>query len=229
MSCWPPSPCDRLSRSPRRARHRPRLLRGLRPTHDRPSTPNGESSRLDPAGCRVETDGPAGWFPRSPDHRLVREVPSSTPAASPRLRRRLSPGLPTAGTKRLRSRTHSGVRALHTGPYPPDLEPASRLRSVQHWFAYAAPSDLARRARTVWQYRHGSPSRGRLPPTTVVPGDRLPRCFIRPLRRPNRDGLSPPLDTSGASWRTAPPRRNSPLAQESRWRASALGSPARAL
>jgi hypothetical protein len=116
-------------------------------------------------------------------------------------------GLPTAGTKRLRSRTHSGVRALHTGPYPPDLEPASRLRSVQHWFAYAAPSDLARRARTVWQYRHGSPSRGRLPPTTVVPGDRLPRCFIRPLRRPNRDGLSPPLDTSGASWRTARPRR----------------------
>ena len=71
MSCWPPSPCDRLSRSPRRARHRPRLLRGLRPTHDRPSTPNGQSSRLDPAGCRVETDGPAGWFPRSPDHRLV--------------------------------------------------------------------------------------------------------------------------------------------------------------
>jgi hypothetical protein len=65
-------------------------------------------------------------------------------------------GLPTAGTKRLRSRTHPGVRALQTGPYPPDLEPASRLRSVQHWFAYAAPSDLARRARTVWQYRHGS-------------------------------------------------------------------------
>lgn len=32
LSCWPPSPCDRLSRSPRRARHHPRLLRGLRPT-----------------------------------------------------------------------------------------------------------------------------------------------------------------------------------------------------
>jgi hypothetical protein len=131
-------------------------------------------------------------------------------------------GLPTAGTKRLRSRTHSGARALHTGPYPPDLEPASRLRSVQHWFAYAAPSDLARRARTVWQYRHGSPSRGRLPPITVVPGDRLPRCFIRPLRRPNRDGLSPPLDTSGASWRTAPPRRNLPLVSEFRWLSEVL-------
>ena len=34
-------------------------------------------------------------------------------------------GLPTAGTKRLRSRTHPGVRALHTGPYPPGW---SRLR-----------------------------------------------------------------------------------------------------
>src|SRR5262249_17455996 len=103
------------------------------------------------------------------------------------------------------------------GPISARLEPASRLRSVQHWFACAAPSDLAQRARTVWQYQHGSPSRGRLPPITVVPGDRLPRCFIRPLRRPNRDGLSPPPDTPSASWRTAPPRRNSPLLSRSHW------------
>ena len=34
--------------------------------------------------------------------------------------------------------------------------------------------DLAQRARTVWQYQHGWPSRGRLPPITVVPSDRLP-------------------------------------------------------
>lgn len=46
--------------------------------------------RSDPA----ETDGPAGWFPRSPDHRSVREAPSCTPAASPRLSRRPSPWLP---------------------------------------------------------------------------------------------------------------------------------------
>jgi hypothetical protein len=34
--------------------------------------------------------------------------------------------------------------------------------------------------------------------------------FTRPLRRPNEDGLSPPLDTHSASWRTAPPRRSRP-------------------
>ena len=104
-------------------------------------------------------------------------------------------------------------------PISARLEPASRLRRVHHWFACAAPSHLARRARTVWQYQHGSPSRGRLPPITVVPSDRLPRRFIRPLRRPNGDGLSPPLDTPGASWRTAPPRRNWKLVSEFRWRA----------
>ena len=103
--------------------------------------------------------------------------------------------------------THTGVSCAANRPISTRLEPASRLRSVHHWFACAAPSDLAQRARPVWQYRHGSPSRGRLPPITVVPDDRLPRRFIRPLRRPNRDGLSPPLDTSGASWRTVRPRR----------------------
>ena len=102
-------------------------------------------------------------------------------------------------------------------PISTRLEPASRLRSVQHWFACAAPSDLARRARTVWQYQHGSPSRGRLPPITVVPGDRLPRRFIRPLRRPNRDGLSSPLDRPGASWRTARPRRKLTWSSKSSW------------
>ena len=35
-------------------------------------------------------EGHRRWFPRSPCDRSVREVPSSTPAASPRLRRRHS-------------------------------------------------------------------------------------------------------------------------------------------
>jgi hypothetical protein len=172
-------------------------------------------------------NGPAGWFPRSPDHRLAREVPSSTPAASPRLRRRPSPWPPHRWNQTASESTSPSVRPCTADrPISARLEPASRLRSFQHWFAHAAPSDLAQRARTVWQYQHGSPSRGRLPPITVVPGDRLPQCFIRPLRRPNRDGLSPPPDTPGASWRTAPPRRNWPLASESRWPALVLGPPA---
>ena len=47
-------------------------------------------------------------------------------------------------------------------PISTRLEPASRLRSFQHWFAHAAPSDLAQRARTVWQYQHVPPSSGPL-------------------------------------------------------------------
>ena len=105
--------------------------------------------------------------------------------------------------------TPSGVPCTAHRPISTRLEPASRLRSFYHWFAYAVPSDLARRARTVWQSQHDSPSRGRLPPIAVVPDNRLPRCFIRPLRRPNGDGLSPPPDIPGASWRTSPARRNS--------------------
>ncbi len=208
MSCWPPSPCNRLSRSPRRARHRPRLLRGLRPTLMRFLDPERRVFSLDPAGCPGRMNGPAGWFPRSPDHRLVREAPSSTPAASPRLRRRPSPWPPHRRRETASESIPPSVRSCTANrPISTRLEPASRLRSFYHWFAYAAPSDLARRARTVWQYQHGPPSRGRLPPTTVVPDDRLPRRFIRPLRRPDRDGLSPPPDISSTSWRTSPARR----------------------
>lgn len=81
-----------------------------------------------------------------------------------------------------------------------------------HLIALAARTDLlAGEGETMFvdidSYQHGSPSRGRLPPITVVLGDRLPRCFNRPLRRPNRDGLSPPPDIPDTSWRTARPRR----------------------
>ena len=71
MSCWPPRPATAflgLHGGHVTARD---YYEASRPTHDRPSTLNGQSSRLDPAGCRVETDGPAGWFPPSPDHRSV--------------------------------------------------------------------------------------------------------------------------------------------------------------
>jgi hypothetical protein len=103
-------------------------------------------------------------------------------------------GLPTAGTRRLRSRTHSGVRALHTGPYPPDW---SRLRGygasstgslTLHLLTSLdepAPSGSTDTARLLGAACHRSSS---------FPAIGRPRRFIRPLRRPNRDGLSPPLD-----------------------------------
>src|SRR4051794_9154494 len=229
MSCWPPSPCDRLSRSPRRARHRPRLLRGLRPTAT-VLDPEPESSHLDP-----------NWLPGR-DERSRRMVPTFTRSSIGQGGAQLYSGSIATATPQTFTvaswplelngfgvEPTQGSCAAHR-PISTRLEPASRLRSVHHWFAYAAPSDLTRRARTVWQYQHDSPSRGRLPPITVVPSDRLPRRFIRPLRRPNRDGLSPPLDTPGASWRTAPsrssPRRAAPPHRSQRPSAPATPVPA---
>jgi hypothetical protein len=60
-------------------------------------------------------------------------------------------------------------------PISARLEPASRLRSVQHWFAHAAPSDLARQARAVWQCQHVPPSSG---PLATLPG--VPRLRLGP-------------------------------------------------
>ncbi len=39
--------------------------------------------------------------------------------------------------------------ALHAGPYPPGLSRPDCLRSFNHRFALATPSDLARQARAV--------------------------------------------------------------------------------
>jgi hypothetical protein len=125
MSCWPPSPCDRLSRSPRRARHPPRLLRGLRPTLRRYLDSEPESSRLAALAARPKQTVPQGgshvhqiidWSGRRPA--LLRQHRHGYAAD-------LHRGLLTAGTKRLRSRHPQGCRALQTGPYPPGW---SRLR-----------------------------------------------------------------------------------------------------
>jgi len=51
--------------------------------------------------------------------------------------------------------------------------------------------------------QHVAPSSGPLATLTDVPGSGCPN-FISPLRRPNEDGLSPPLDQHDTSWRTVP-------------------------
>ena len=67
-------------------------------------------------------------------------------------------------------------------PIPTRLEPASLFRSFDRWFAHTAPSDLARRARTVWQSRHALPSSGPLathhrgPRQSAAPELRSGRC-----------------------------------------------------
>ena len=81
------------------------------------------------------------------------------------------------------------------------------------------PSGLARRARAVWQCQHVPPSSGPVATIPDVPRIRLPSGFTQPLRRPGGKGLSPRPDHLGASWRTAPGRRNSRLPAGSRWHA----------
>lgn len=200
---------------------RPRLLRGLRPTRDPRSATDLPTNR---AGCPAGK-GDRGWFPRSRCDRSIREAPSSTPAASPRLRRRPSARPPhrqnytawesTTCTMPASSCTADRRRSAR-------FEPASRLRNFHHWFTHIAPSDLARRARTVWQYRHIPPSSGPLATLPGVPRVRLPPASIRPLRRPNGSGLSPPLDQHRASWRTVSSQRRPKAASADRWPGGAL-------
>lgn len=210
MSCWPPSPRDRLSRSSTAGTSPPA-------TTTRPPPP----SRALDSERRVFSPRP-DWR-RGRDERSRRMVPTFTRSwigqggaqlysgnsatATPQTFTMAIDSLPTAGTRQLRSRyPHRSVvrykpahiHRVGAGFAVTEHPALGRL----HYTFY-----LAQRARTVWQYRRGAPSRGRLPPVTIVPGDRLHRRFIRPLRRPNRDGLSPPIDTPGASWRTVPPRR----------------------
>ncbi|WP_195911060.1 phosphotransferase [Streptomyces kaniharaensis] len=62
--------------------------------------------------------GDRGWFPRSPLDRSVREMPSSTPAASPRLRRRPSTWPPHRNGHPASELTHppEGGRITHCTP-----------------------------------------------------------------------------------------------------------------
>lgn len=88
---------------------------------------------------------------------------------------------------------------------PTDDHPGEHI-DAERRFTPVAPSDLARRTRTVWQSRRVPPSSGPLA-THRRSQDQAASSFIRPLRRPTGT-VSPPLDLYGASWRTAPPRKS---------------------
>ncbi len=122
----------------------------------------------------------------------------------------LQHGLLTANLIRLRSWTPTddqGPRTAHR-PISTRFEPAPPLRSFNHWFTCVTPSDLARRTRAVWYARHVPPLSGPLATLPGVPRVGLPSASIGPLRRPNGEGLPPPLDyvaprgalSSGSKW-----------------------------
>src|SRR5882757_9297594 len=88
-------------------------------------------------------------------------------------------------------------RLVAQRPVSTRLEPVARLRSFDHWFTCVTPSDLASRARTVWQCRP-VPTLSRLLPTfSGDPRGRLPPASTRPLRRPGGGALPSPHDYVG--------------------------------
>jgi hypothetical protein len=112
LTCWLPSPCDRLSR-PRTTTEPP-----LRPV------PSADDVPALPPRWLHGSDGDTGRFPRSSRSRSTSEASSSTPAASPRLHRRSSPWPPGRlshrGQKCPGTATRRRVR-IAASPYPPDL------------------------------------------------------------------------------------------------------------
>jgi hypothetical protein len=136
-------------------------------------------------------EGDRGWFPRSLDNRLTREVPSSCPGsiATTTPQFFIVASSPTA--LRGFGVDHRSGHALHPGPYPPGWSRFDRLRGFTT-DSSRAPSRLACRTRTVWQYQHVPALSGPLPTLTDVPRIRLPSASTRLLRQPGGGVLSPP-------------------------------------
>jgi len=101
------------------------------------------SSHLTRTGCPVEIDGPAGAVPTFTRSSIgqggAQLYSSSIATATPQAFTVASPPLELNG---FGVNTHRVLCAADR-PISARLEPASRLRSFNHWFACAAPSDLA--------------------------------------------------------------------------------------
>jgi len=146
-----PWPCVRLSRTPWHGRDPVRLLRRLRPT---PVAIGGR--RAFPfRPLAVSGEGTPGRFPRSPADRLSGEVPSSTPAASPRLRRRHSPWPPYRQEQPARKflRQPEGHRSAHRAQPESSRLELVVLKGVSGTGSVVTPSRLACRTRPVWKCR----------------------------------------------------------------------------
>src|SRR6266496_584762 len=119
-----------------------------------------------------------GAFPTFTRHRSTRSVASSTPTASPRLRRSPSAWPPH---RRLHSaseltRIHQlAGHALHPGPYPPALSRHSSYGASPTGSLVVPPSDLACRTRPVWQSQTVPALSGLLPPSPAFPGSGCPQ------------------------------------------------------
>jgi len=159
MTCWPPSPCARLSRARTTTRPppRPRPSAGIGPARRRAGGPAGRAA-ADGSHVHCASFGQVGaqLYPGS----IAAPTPQAFSAAS-------SPSARTGSgvdpPPRIRSRTASR-------PVSARLEPEAPLRGFSHWFTRVTPSDLASRTRAVWQYRPVPTLSRLLPPSPAIPG-----------------------------------------------------------
>ena len=183
-TCWPPSPCDRLSRPPRRV-VTPATTTGP-PPHPAPST---DDASIPPARMDSRQQERPGMVPVFTANRSISLAPSFAPAASPRLRRRLSPWPPHRHAEPATELTihHSWPR---TAPRPIStrLEPVPRLRSFTTGSS-RMPSDPARRTRPIWQSQAVPALSALLPDLPVVSRIGLRSAPTRLLRQPSEEDL----------------------------------------
>jgi len=135
-----------------------------------------------------------GWFPCSPRDRSTGSVPNYAPAASLRVRRRLSPKPPYRRHLPAREFPTPGwswVRAA-TQPTSARFELVDDLEGRSGAGSSRTPFRLACRTHPVWQCR-GVPSLSRLlPPSQPISAGQAASSFSRSLRRTTGGVLSSP-------------------------------------
>ena len=157
-----------------------------------PSSDHQSTTDLPMAGPDARPGGRPRTVPAFTITRSTREVPSSTPTASPHLRRR-----PSTWPPHRRRITGFGVdpatrpeSCAAFRPISARLEPATRLRSITTGSS-RAPSHLACRTHTVWQYRCVPALSGPLAARTVRLHGRTAPSFDR-LAATSRRRVLPP-------------------------------------
>jgi hypothetical protein len=183
--------CGRLSR-PRTTTAAP----------SRPAT-NSRRRACPPPAWTAGGEGGPRTVPTFTINRSTGSVPSYSPAASPRVRRRPSPWPPGRPPQPAsESPSHAAGRACAAArPRSARFRAGFSLAGVPPLVpAIRAPSRLACRARAVWQCRPVPSLSGLLPPSPAPPGLGCPQLH-RAATTAQRWAFHP-TRSNGASWRT---------------------------
>ena len=194
LTRWVPSPCRRLSRP--------------RTTTDPPPHPRAISRQraCPPPHWLCDGEGDPEVVPTFTMYRSTGLASSSSPAASPRVRRRLSSWPPHRlqytdfGVASRSERACAADRPTSTR-----LEPAYPLRGFNHWFTFVTPFRLAYRTRAVWQCWPVPPLSGLLPPSPALPGSGCPQLHRAAATDRQRSPFISTRFEHGATWRTTSP------------------------